>query len=478
MTRAGLPLAILAAAVGAGGYIASRPGANPPWRSLLESVLPAAPASPPASVSEAAPPPAAAERPVLYYRDPDRPFYSLAPGTNPQGRDYVAVRRGDDVSFDEPAPEPAKVSGDGRRIRYYRNPMGLPDYSPVPKKDSMGMDYVPVYEAEEDEADGSVKVPLGKVQKSGVRSEPVGRRVISRSVRAPGTVQLDERGVGVIALRFEAFVERVGNVTTGDRVRKGQPLVQLYSPEVAAAAAQFITALGPASEAAIGARRRLENLAVPADVIADLARTRNVPHAFVWPAPYDGVVLERKAVAGMRAGPGDVLFRLADMSVVWVLADVAERDLGAVAPGQTVTVRPRALPGRSFPGRVALVYPQLNKETRTAPVRVELPNPDGSLLPNMYADVEIATGSGTPLLAVPDSAVIDSGTRRIVILDKGEGRFEPREIEAGQRGDGYTEIRNGLAEGERVVVAANFLIDAESNLKAALRGFGAPDRAP
>jgi Cu(I)/Ag(I) efflux system membrane fusion protein len=191
---------------------------------------------------------------------------------------------------------------------------------------------------------------------------------------------------------------------------------------------------------------------------------------FTWTAPRDGVVLERNAVDGMRANPGDTLFRIADHSVVWALVDVAERDLALVAEGQSVTIRVRSYPGRTFGGKVALVYPHMNPATRTVRVRIELPNSDLLLRPDMYADAEINAGGDTPVLVVPDSAVIDSGDRQIVIVDKSDGRFEPRPVKLGRRGAGYTEIREGLQENEAVVTSANFLIDAESNLKAALKG--------
>jgi Cu(I)/Ag(I) efflux system membrane fusion protein len=189
------------------------------------------------------------------------------------------------------------------------------------------------------------------------------------------------------------------------------------------------------------------------------------------------VVLERNVSEGMRVSPGDVLFRIADHSHVWAMVDVAERDLAAVADGQAVTVRARSYPNRTFTGKVALVYPHLNPATRTVRVRIELPNVDHLLLPDMYAEAEIDTGTGQQVLAVPDSAIIDSGERQVVIIDKGDGRFEPRKVQLGRRGTGYVEIKDGLAEGDAVVISANFLIDAESNLKAALRGLsdaGAP----
>jgi Cu(I)/Ag(I) efflux system membrane fusion protein len=204
-------------------------------------------------------------------------------------------------------------------------------------------------------------------------------------------------------------------------------------------------------------------------MIKDIERSKEGTLSVEWPAPHDGFVTEHNVVQGMQAKTGDVLFRIADISTVWVLADVAERDVGMIAPGQTGTVRPRGYPGQTFTGKITLVYPMVNKETRTVRVRAELANPDHMLLPDMYADIEIAAGSEQPVLAVPDDAVIDSGRRKLVLLDKGEGRFEPREVILGRRGRGYSEIRNGAAAGDKVVVSANFLIDAESNLKAALQ---------
>jgi Cu(I)/Ag(I) efflux system membrane fusion protein len=406
---------------------------------------------------------------VIYYRDPDgKPLYSAEPKTAPDGRDYVAVRASEDVSFkDEPQGSPA--AGDfgtpaGERVLYYRNPMGLPDTSPVPKKDSMGMDYIPVYEGQ---ADDGVTVTLspGKLQRTGVRFEKVERRVLSDTVRAPGTIEEDERRISVISVRSDAFIEKVENVTTGDHVYKGEPLFQLYSPEISVAAAQYLSAIG--SE---GGRRRLENLGVPNEVITEIERTRRAPISITWRAPRDGVVVERNITEGMRAKPGATLFRIVDHSVVWVLADVPERDVAKVREGQTATVRLRGMPGTTFTAAVTRIYPHLTAVTRTARVRIELANADGTLRPGMYADVDIATGSGTPVLAVSESALIDSGTRQIVILDRGEGRFEPREVQVGTNGNGFVEIRNGVAEGDQVVAAGNFLIDAESNLNAALRG--------
>jgi Cu(I)/Ag(I) efflux system membrane fusion protein len=413
----------------------------------------------------------------IYFQDPDgRPLYSLTPRKTPDGRDYRAVPASADISFeDEPAAAPAIAATTDRKIKFYRNPMGLADTSPIPKKDSMGMDYIPVYEGD-DADDGSVKLSPGKIQRTGVKSEPAASRVIRTSIRAPGTIQLDERRVSVISMRSESWVQRVANVTTGTRVTKGQPLMEIYSPLISSAAAEYISTINSRTTGGTvaygrGSRQRLMNLDVPDAVIAAMEKSGTVPIAIEWSAPRDGVVLERNAIEGMRAQPGDVLFRVADTSLVWAVIDVAERDLGALSVGQPVVVRARSYPGREFAGKVSVVYPQVNRDTRTARIRIELSNPDFALLPDMYVDAEIDTGSPQPVLAVPESAVLDTGSRQAVFVEKGEGRFEPREVKLGYRGGGYVEVRAGVAEGEPVVVSANFLIDAESNLKAALKGF-------
>ena len=474
MRRSVSPLLIVSAVLAAGavGLVVGR--SNGPMPGWLDGVLAAA----------AKPSAAEVTGPTIYYRDPDGlPDYSLTPKKTSTGKEYLAVRASEDVSFEEKAPEVAAAkSGERGRIRFYRNPMGLPDTSPTPKKDSMGMDYLPVYEGEQDD-DSSVKVSAGKLQKAGVQSEVVERRSLNTMVRAPGTVQIDERRVSVVSLRFEGFIDAVENVTTGTHVQKGQRLMRIYGPNLSSAAAEYLSALNARPDAGIsnqalkGARRRLENLGAPEQFMAEIERTREVPISVGWPAPQDGEIVERAAVNGMRAAPGDILFRIVDHDVVWVIVDVAERDLSLISVGQQVTVRPRAYPDRPFTGKVTLIYPHLMAETRTARIRIELPNPDDVLRPDMYADVEIATGTDAPVLTVSNSAVIDSGERQIVLLDKGEGRFEPREVKIGRRGGGRVEIREGLAENDKVVVSANFLIDAESNLKAALNGLDSGEKS-
>ncbi len=476
----GLSLAA-ATAAGAGGYLAGLRGlALPGLDRFQDNSMPKSPA---AHASDLA----AGAGPIVYWSHPDGlPFYATEPRKTETGRDFLPVRASKEINFDPPSERPTHTAAGPtstadahRKPLYYRNPMGLPDVSPVPKKDWMGMDYLPVYAGEQVE-DKVIKLSPGRIQRSGVRTQAVVRQAISRPIRVPGTVQLDERRISVVATRSDAFVVEVASVTTGDRVAKGDRLARIYSPEIAAASAQFVSELNAAGRGAPdgGARQRLENLGVQPDVVAEIERTRKVPLTIAWSAPRDGIVMERNVVDGMKVASGDKLFRLADISTIWVLADVPEGDLPAIRIGAPATVGLRGRPGTVFEGKVELIYPQVTEATRTTKVRVAVDNRAGLLLPNMYADVEIGSGEPELVLVVPDSAVIDTGTRRIVILDRGEGRFEPREVTLGQHGRGMVAIHAGVSESDRVVVSANFLIDAESNLRAALIGLGVPENKP
>lgn len=428
--------------------------------------------------------PAAAEKPegtgpVVYYRHPDgKPEYSGKPRKTADGREFTPVRASEDLSFDDvgkpEGKEPSEADPSARKPLYYRNPMGLPDTSPVPKKDSMGMDYIPVYEGEADDG-GTVKVSPGKLQRTGVRSVEATLAPIVRRLRVPGTVTLDERRVRMVAMRTDAFVETVADVTTGDRVREGEPLFQFFSKDIAAAAAELVTQ----QEVSVkGGALKLRNFGLSDDVIEAIRRGRKVPDRLDFDAPMSGVVLERSAMPGMMAETGQTLFRIADTSRIWVVAEVPESQLDAITEGAKATVTARSLPGRTFTGTVAVVYPEIRTETRTAKVRVELDNDDGALLSNMFADIAIEGGKPQAVVAVPDAAVIDTGDRQVVFMDLGGGRFEPRNVKTGLRGGGLVEIAEGVKAGDRVVVAANFLIDAESNLTSALNAFAPPEAKP
>ena len=420
-----------------------------------------------------------------------KPDYSPEPKKDSMGMDYIRVCEGEEDGAQPQArspPTPAKTAGKGK-ILYYRNPMGLPDISPVPKKDSMGMEYIPVYEGEEPETAGAVKINPAKVQQLGVQIVPAEERKLARTIRVVGTVQADERRLFVVNTKFEGWIDKLYVNATGQPVRRGEPLMEVYAPELVVAEREYLLALqshrrmanaapeyrGGAGQIADASLQRLRNWDISDDQIKRLQRGGAVTRTLTLRAPTDGVVLEKMAVAGMRFMPGEALYRIADLSTVWLLADVFEQDLGSVRDGQDVKITVTAYPGMTFSGKVAFVYPTVSQETRTGKVRIVVPNPDLRLKTGMYANVALdVLTADRPVVAVPDSAVIDSGTKQAVLVERGEGTFEPREVKLGSHADGYYEIRDGLAAGERVVVSANFLIDAESNLKAAFKAFAPP----
>jgi Cu(I)/Ag(I) efflux system membrane fusion protein len=358
-----------------------------------------------------------------------------------------------------------------RKILYYRNPMGLPDTSPVAKKDSMGMDYVPVYEGDES-AGSTIAISPERVQLLGVKTEAVQLRQLTRTIRATATIQASERSLHSVAPRFEGWVRQLQVNTTGQQVAKGQVLLTVYSPDLQNTAREYQLAMKSGmTDLAQSALQRLRNWEVmpeSADQVALLGSDN-----LVLRSPVNGVVLEKMAVAGARFAPGEVLFKLADLSTVWVQAEVAEQDQALVRLGQTVRVTVDAYPGKEFNGKINFISPVLNPQTRTVQVRVELANHEAKLRPGMFASMQLTSEkSSAAVLVVPLSAVIDSGTRQIVLVEKVQGRFEPREIKPGSRNTEFVEVLKGLTEGEKVVVSANFLIDAESNLKAALNTMG------
>ena len=426
-------------------------------------------------------------RPPLYFQDPSgAPFYAAGPKRTPDGRAYVPVF--EDVSAGNVA---AKPTSDAHRILYYRNPMGLPDTSPVPKKDAMGMDYIPVYADEAGDARGVVRISPARMQMLGVRTEEVAMRpALTRTIRATGALQFNERRLATVTTKAAGWIERLTVAATGDPVRQGEVLAELYAPDLVAAEQEYLVAARMAGPAMAGmahgdpgalttaSLQRLRALDVPDDEIARLRKTGKVSRRIAVEAPADGVVIEKLVQEGMRIEPGQALYKTADLRDVWLIADVQEQDLGLIRAGQKAEAQFIAFPGKSFDGTVEFIYPSLSPETRTARVRIVIPNPDAALRAAMYASVEIAVpAADKPMLAVPTSAVIDSGARQVVLVDRGEGRFEPRPVRLGTQAGDWIEVIDGVKAGEKVVTSANFLIDAESNLKAALKGLsdaGAP----
>jgi Cu(I)/Ag(I) efflux system membrane fusion protein len=326
----------------------------------------------------------------------------------------------------------------------------------------------------------------------GVRSEEVREARVDRAIRTVGRVAVDERRMAHVHTKFEGYVERLYVDFTGKFVKKGDPLLALYSPELIATQQEYLLALraqkqlgssqipsvaqGGASLAE-AARERLRLWDISEADIAELERTGTVRRAFDLHAEVSGFVTVKNVVQGMRVMPADTIFEIADLSHVWVLADVYESDLRSIRLGMPATLTLSYQAGRAWRGQVSNIAPTLDSATRTVKVRIDVANQGGALKPDMFGDVELRAEEGSGLV-VPDSAVIDTGDRRLVFLDRPDGTIEPRAIEVGAKlADGYQVLR-GLARGDRVVIAANFLLDSESSLKAALSALTAPAPAP
>lgn len=426
-------------------------------------------------------PAVAAGRSILYYRDPSgAPTWSASPKKDRQGRNYLPVYDDEEPSFDPARAKPQDASSP-RKILYYRNPMGLPDTSPVPKKDPMGMDYIPVYDGDQPENGNTIRISLDRVQRSGVRTEPAAARVLVQPVRGVGAVAIDERRLTIVTLRSDGYIEDLFVNTTGQAVRAGEPLFRVYSSQIQLAQIDLMVAVRAMKRGAAGpdiarsldgAMQRLRNLGVPESRIHEVHETGANPRTLDWPAPAGGTVISKRVINGQRVAAGEELYRIADLSSVWVIADVAESDVAMIKLGTRATVTLRAYPMQPVEGEVTLIYPEVKPETRTVRVRIEVPNPDGRLKADMYADVVFRSGTDEiPVVTIPHSAVIDSGAEQVVLVAKGEGRFEPRVVKLGRRGEGYREVLDGLRAGEEVVTTATFLIDSESNLRAALKTF-------
>jgi Cu(I)/Ag(I) efflux system membrane fusion protein len=385
---------------------------------------------------------------------------------------------------DVPATAPPQA---GSKVLYYRNPMGLADTSPVPKKDSMGMDYIPVYEgADEAAVPGTVVLPPDRAQALGVRTERVRRAPLTSVVRASGTVEVDETRQFVIAPRFEGWVERLYANQTGMHVRAGEPLLAVYSPQLAAAQNEYrladatarkLAQSDPVSAASMArlrdaARSRLRNWGIGEAQLARLGRPSGTDN-LVLASPANAVVIDKPVIQGARFEAGEIILRLADLSTVWLVAKVPVAQASRIDVGQPARFDSVALPGQEFRGEVTFVQPVVDAGTRTVDIRIALPNRGGHLRPGLYGTVLLEQPDSQPTLTVPRSAVLDTGTRQLVLVQTAPGRFAPREVTLGRQAGDRIEVAKGLAEGEAVVVSANFLIDAESNLQSALQGLEA-----
>jgi RND family efflux transporter MFP subunit len=369
-----------------------------------------------------------------------------------------------------------------RQIRHWVSPMDPTYVRDEPGQDYMGHDLVPVYE--DGAAAGQIVIDPVTIQNMGLRTEIAQVRDIARTVRTVGRIDYDESRQYSVNSKIEGWIERLHVRETGRQVRRGEPLLEIYSPELVAAQQEFLLAVrnrnnlnaqtrggfaAGADRLMEAARTRLQYWDISQEQIARLERTGEVQKTLTLHAPANGVVIQKDAFEGMAIMAGTELFRLADLSKVWVLADVYESDLPWLREGQRATVELPYAPGVSFPARVDFVYPYLQGMTRTQQVRLVLDNPRLELRPEMYVNVQLEASTRQSVVAVPVSAVLYSGTGQRVFIYLGEGRFEPRPVKVGLQSDGWIEVVSGVREGEIVVTSAQFMLDSESRLQEAIQ---------
>ncbi len=371
-----------------------------------------------------------------------------------------------------------------RRILYWQAPMD-PNYIRFePGKSPMGMDLIPVYEDEVGEVEaGTVVIDPVTVQNIGVKTEKAERRPLHKVIRTVGRVDYDETKMTDVNTKIAGWVEKLFVDYTGQKVKKGDRLLEIYSPDLVSTQEEYLTALryretlskSPFADIVAGAdalvessRRRLIYWDITEEQIEELEETEEIKKTMTLYSPQNGIVVHKSVFDGMHIKSGEHLYRIGDISTIWVYADIYEYELSWIEEGQKTQMTLAYYPGETFEGKITFVYPFLESKTRTVKVRIEFPNYDWKLKPNMYVNVNIMSEVAKETVVVPDNAVIHSGERQIVIVDKGGGKFQPREVTLGVEAGGYYQVLDGVYEGERIVTSANFLIDSESNLKAAI----------
>lgn len=360
-----------------------------------------------------------------------------------------------------------------RKVKFYKSTMMPGEVSPKPGKDSMGMDMVPVYEGG-DTASANIQIDAATIQRMNLRTAAVGHGPVRREFRTVGTVNYNEQGLRDITTKYEGWLEKLFVNATWAVVKAGDPLFEIYSPDLYNAQLNYVVALRADGEAGGSLSRaalaRLQLFDVPDEVIADLNRTKEPHRTMVFRAPSDGVVIEKMGVAGQMMKPGERIYRLADLSSVWVQAEIYEKDLPYVRPDAPALVRTSYGSERTFEGKVDLLLPQVQEQTRTATARIVLPNADGFLRPGMFVDVRFSAQLADDAVLVPDMAVLRSGERNTVFVALDGGYFEAREVKLGARSDGNNyEVLSGLQAGERVVTSGQFMLDSESQLREAIQ---------
>jgi Cu(I)/Ag(I) efflux system membrane fusion protein/cobalt-zinc-cadmium efflux system membrane fusion protein len=370
-----------------------------------------------------------------------------------------------------------------RKIKYWRAPMDPTYIKDEPGKSPMGMDLVPVYEDEI--AEGAISIDPITVQNMGLRTALVGTGDLTKTIRTVGHIDYDEKRLYIVNSKITGWIEKLHVNTTGEVVQKGQPLLEIYSPELVSTQEEYLSALknysqlkdSPYEEARAGAlellsstQKRLEYWDIHQGQIEDLKRDREIKKTLTLHSPANGVVIHKNAVEGAHIKAGSDLFRIADFSTVWVLAHIYEYELPYIKLGQKALMNLSYLPGERFEGKVTYIYPYLNQKTRDVKIRLEFPNPGLRLKPEMYADVVIESELSGERILIPEEAVIRSGKREIVFVDMGEGKYAPREIATGVSGEGdVVEVASGLLAGEMIVVSGQFMLDSESKTQEAIQ---------
>lgn len=404
---------------------------------------------------------------------------SKLPGKKPAG----AIQEGDAPEGSEPDTQ--------RKIKYWQAPMNPSFISDRPGKSPMGMDLVPVYE----DAAGTdgIRISPTVAQNIGVKTEIIEKRKLSREIRTVGLLTYDERKVTHIHTKYQGWIEKLHVDFTGQEVNEDDLLVEIYSPELVSTQEELLLAMkyhqslkdSPFQEIGQGAksllesaRRRLELFDVPEHQIESLIRDQKITKTMHIHSPVRGFVIKKHALQGMFVQPGMSLYTIADLSNIWVLADVYEYELPWIRLGQEVEMTLSYFPGKKFSGKVTYIDPFLESQTRTIKVRMEFKNPGWQLKPDMYANVTLKSVIAKRAVAIPEEAVIRSGDKDLVVVITSSGGFKSKEITLGPQANGYIQVLQGLRAGEKVVVSSGFLIDSESRLQEALSKLQETKEAP
>jgi len=380
-----------------------------------------------------------------------------------------------------------KGTKDGKKIKYWVAPMDPTYIRDEPGKSPMGMDLVPVYEEEGGEKlpSSTIRIDPMTIQNMGVRLARVERKPLVKSIRTYGNLTYDETKIYAVNVKFNGWIEKLHVDFEGTKVSKGQPLFDIYSPELVSAQEEYLLAgrqhgslVGSNYPSVREAAERLLNAAetrlrywdLTDEQIKEIEQSGAPRKTLTIYSPADGVVIKKNAIAGHQVKAGEHLYEIADLSKIWVDVDIYEYELPWVKVGMDAEMELPYVPGRRFQGRVLYIYPYLNPQTRTVALRLEFPNPAYELKPNMHANIYLHAGIAGPSLVVPQEAVIDSGVRKLVFVALGEGRFEPRDVKLGAEGnDSEFQVLDGVREGEEIVVSAQFLLDSESRLREAIQ---------